>query len=112
LPVRLSFLPFISLFVVGLFRCVFGKRYNYTIRINTSGLTIRGGSIGWDEVVDTAIMRQPQARRVDRYLVIFKRDGSIEKLDLLLFGVGDRRLAAVIESYKALAFRSTANARP
>jgi hypothetical protein len=112
LPVRLFFLPFLSLFVVGLFRCVFGKRYNYTLRINASKLSIRDSSIVWDEVVDTAIMRQSRARGVDRYLVIFKRDGSIEKLDLFLFGISDRRLAAVVESYKALAIRPTANGRP
>jgi len=68
-------------------------------------MTIRGIFNAWGAILETAIMRQPKARGVDRFLVIFKRDGSVEKLDLFLFGISDRKLAAVVEYYKAQARR-------
>jgi hypothetical protein len=105
LVVYLVFVPFL-LFASGSFLLVnFVKSYNYTIGINASGMTIRGIFIAWDEIVETAIMRQPQPRGVARFLVIFTRDGTFRKLNLFLFGMSDRRLADVIEYYKAQALR-------
>jgi len=84
---------------------VFVKRYNYRVRIDASGLTIQGIFTAWGEIVETAIMRQPRPRGVARFLVIFTRDGTVQKLNLFLFGISDRKLAAVVEYYKAQSLR-------
>src|SRR5579863_1028256 len=94
--VYLVFVPFL-LFVSGSLLLVnIVKSYNYTIRIDSSGMTIRGIFIAWREIVETAIMRQPQPRNVDRFLVIFTRDGLVRKSNLFLFGISDRKLASVV----------------
>jgi hypothetical protein len=99
--VYLVFVPFLLFVSFSYLLVNFVKSYNYTIGINASGMTIRGIFIAWGEILETAIMRQPKARGVDRFLVIFKRDGSVEKLNLFLFWISDRKLAAVVEYYKA-----------
>ena len=101
----LVFVPFLLFVSISFLWVVFVKRYNYTIRIDASGLTIQGIFTAWGEIAETAIMRQSQPRGVDRFLVIFKRDGSVGKSDLFLFGISDRKLASAVEFYKAQALR-------
>ena len=103
--VYLVFGPFLLFVSVSYLLVNFVKSYNYTIRIDGSGMTIRGIFIAWREIVETAIMRQPQPRTVDRFLVIFTRDGSVRKSNLFLFGISDRKLASAVEYYKAQALR-------
>lgn len=103
--VYLVFVPFLLFVSISFLWVVFVKRYNYTIRIDASGLTIQGIFTAWGEIAETAIMRQSQPRGVDRFLVIFKRDGSVGKSDLFLFGISDRKLASAVEFYKAQALR-------
>ena len=105
LGVYLVFVPFLLFTAVSFLLVVFVKRYNYTIRIDASGLTIQGIFTAWGEIVETAIMRQPQPRGVARFLVIFKRNGSVGKSDLFLFSISDRKLASAVEYYKAQALR-------
>jgi hypothetical protein len=105
LGVYLVFVPFLLFTSVSFLLAVFVKRYNYTIRIDASGLTIQGIFTAWGEIVETAIMRQPQPRGVARFLVIFKRNGSVGKSDLFLFSISDRKLASAVEYYKAQALR-------
>jgi hypothetical protein len=99
--VYLVFVPFLLFVSVSCLLVNFVKSYNYTIRIDASGMTIRGIFIAWREIVETAIMRQPQPRNVDRFLVIFTRDELVRKLNLFLFGISDRKLASAVEYYKA-----------
>jgi len=103
--VFLVFVPF-SLFVSVSFLLVnFRSEYNYTIRVSATGMTIRDSFIAWGDILETAIMRQDRPRSVDRFLVIFTRDGTVQKLNLYLFGISDRKLAATVEYYKAQAVR-------
>jgi len=105
LGVYLVFVPFLLFASVSFLLVVFVKRYNYRVRIDASGLTIQGIFTAWGEIVETAIMRQPRPRGVARFLVIFTRDGTVQKLNLFLFGISDRKLAAVVEYYKAQSLR-------
>jgi hypothetical protein len=105
LGVYLVFVPFLLFASVSFLLVVFMKRYNYRLQFDASGLTIQGIFISWGEIVETAIMRQPQPRGVARFLVIFTQDGTVRKLDLFLFGISDRKLAAVVEYYKAQSLR-------
>ena len=105
LGVYLVFVPFLLFASVSFLLVVFVKRYNYRVRIDASGLTIQGIFTAWGEIVETAIMRQPRPRGVARFLVIFTRDGTVQKLNLFLFGISDRNLAAVVEYYKAQSLR-------
>src|SRR6202012_4730750 len=79
LGVYLVFVPFLLFTSVSFLLVVLLKKYNYTIRIDTSGLTIQGIFTAWGEIIETAIMRQPKQRGVARFLVIFKRNGSVGK---------------------------------
>jgi hypothetical protein len=99
LGVDLVFVPILLFTSVSFLLFVFLKRYNYTIRIDPSGLTIQGNFTFGGEIVETAIMRQPQSRGVARFLVIFKRNGSVEKSDLFLFSISDRKLPSAVEYY-------------
>jgi hypothetical protein len=110
LAVYLIFIPFLLFMSVSFLLVPFLKRYNYRIRIDGSEITLREDSISWSEIIETAVMRQPAPRGDRRYLVIFKRDGTELKSDLFLFGISDRKLASVIEHYKALASPSGAGA--
>jgi hypothetical protein len=103
--VYLVFVPFLLFVSVSFLLVNFVKSYNYTIRIDASGMTIRGIFIAWPEIVETAIMRQQKPRSVDRFLLIFTRDGAVQKLNLFLFGISDRKLASAVEYYKAQALR-------
>ncbi len=105
LGVYLVFVPFLLFVSVSVLLANIVKSYNYTIRIDASGITIRRTFIAWREIVETAIMRQSQPRSVDRFLVIFIRDGSVQKLNLFLFSISDRKLASAIEYYKAQTLR-------
>jgi hypothetical protein len=100
LAVYIVFIPFNLIMSIAFLLMLFLKKYNYRIQINRSGICIREDFIPWDDIVDTAIMRKPQARGDYRYLVIFKRDGTDLKSDLYMFGISNRRLAAAIEYFK------------
>ena len=105
LGVYLVFVPFMLFASVSFLLVNFLKSYSYTIGINASGMTIRGIFMAWGEILETAIMRQPKQRGVARFLVIFKRNGSVGKSSLFLFSISDRKLALAVEYYKAQALR-------
>lgn len=100
LAVYLIFIPFNLIMSIAFLQMLFLKKYNYRIRLDRSGITLREDFIPWDDIVDTAIMRKPEARGDHRFLVIFRRDGTDLTSDLYMFGISDRKLAAAIEHFK------------
>jgi hypothetical protein len=100
LGVDIIFIPFNLIMSISFLLMLFLKKFNYRIQINRSGITLREDFIPWEDIVETAIMRKPEARGDHRYLVIFKRDGTDLKSDLYMFGISDRKLAATIEYFK------------
>ncbi|MDP4247575.1 MAG: hypothetical protein Q8932_17190, partial [Bacteroidota bacterium] len=66
LAVYLVFVPFFAFGSVSCMLVVFGKKLNYTIRIDASGLMVQGIFTAWGEIVETAIMRQIRSRGQSR----------------------------------------------
>jgi hypothetical protein len=83
----------------------FFRKSMYFLAFGVTLFSFQGIFTAWDQIVETAIMRQPQPRGVARFLVIFKRNGSVGKSDLFLFNVSDRKLASAVEYNKAQALR-------
>ena len=78
----------------------FIKKYNYNIIVNKEGIAIDSHRIYWTDIADTFIMNRQEGRRTNYYLIIAKKDNSIEKLDLFNIGITDRKLSTIIEYYK------------
>jgi hypothetical protein len=78
----------------------FNKRYNYNITINKEAIAVDRQKIYWTEIADTYIMNRQEGRSTNYYLIISKKDKTIEKLDLLNIGISDRKLSTIIEYYK------------
>lgn len=96
-----SFL-FVTLIIFLLLRnSFFYKKYNYNLTINKEAIAIDKRKIYWIDIADTFIMNKQEGRRTNYYLIISKKDKTIEKIDLFNIGVTDRKLSTIIEYYKA-----------
>ena len=78
------------------------RRYNYSLRISAAGLWYRGGFVGWRELAETAVMRRSGRKLRRLYLVLFRKDGTAEKLRLSMFDISVEWLAMKMEQYKAI----------
>lgn len=94
-------LVFLSWLVYLLVWHVFlNPKYIYSLRIRAEGIAAQGRTFNWQEIADTCILRRMEGRSSTSYLIIFLRDGRIEKLNLFKCAVADKSLASIIEFYK------------
>jgi hypothetical protein len=78
----------------------FNKRYIYTISLNKEGIAFKQQKILWTDIDGTYIMNRQKGRFTNYFLVILKKEGAIQKLDLFKMGTYDKKLAGIIEYYK------------
>lgn len=78
----------------------FNKKYIYRLLFDKKGITIDHRRISWSDIEDTYIMNRQEGKRTNYYLLVFKKDKTIDKLDLFRMGTYDRKLATIIEYYK------------
>lgn len=78
----------------------FNKKYIYRLSFDKEGISIDSRMIAWSDIEDTFIMNRQEGRRTNYYLLVFKKDKTIDKLDLFRMGTYDRKLATIIEYYK------------
>jgi len=81
----------------------FNKKYIYDLTINKEGIAIDNNKFYWTDIAETCIMNRQEGRRTNYYLVIFKKDTTIKKLDLFRIAITDKKLATIIEYYKTKA---------
>jgi len=104
-PILLGAFLFITFMIWFVSRHSFlNRKYVYTIRINSEAICIRHHTFYWTDITETYIMNKYEGRSKgdNSYLLIFKKDGTVEKFDLHMFSFSDIKLAGVIEHYKAL----------
>ena len=108
LDYKFPFVPFLFAFLFVTFiiflllrNSFFNKKYNYKLTISKDAIAIDKHKIFWIDIDDTYIMNRQEGRRTNYYLIISKKDKTIQKLDLFNIGITDRKLATIIEYYKA-----------
>jgi hypothetical protein len=79
----------------------FNKKYIYTITVDEEGLSIDSTKFCWTGIAETCILSRQEGRRVNHYLLIFKKDTTVAKFDLFKFGLSDRKVSTIIEYYRA-----------
>jgi hypothetical protein len=97
----IAFLFITVIILLHLRKSFFSKRYNYTITVDHLGISIDNKQIFWSDVAETCIMSRHEGRRTNYYLLIFKKDATLQKCDLYQFGLSDIKLATIIEYYRA-----------
>ena len=102
-PIVLFGLAFI--FITGLIIFLFhryflSKKFNYHIKIDSSGVAIDGKLFRWEELVQTCIMERREGKTTNNYLILFVKDGSICKCNLWMFSISSAKLATLIEHFK------------
>lgn len=83
-----------------------GKRYNYVLTIDHSGISFGTNHITWTVIAETAIMWKRGRKIRRRYLVLLRSDGSTEKLRLGLLDISVEWLATVVEQFKGQHLRT------
>jgi hypothetical protein len=94
----LLFITFIICIVI--YNSFFNKKYIYTLILNKDSISVDHRPIKWSEIVETCIMNVQEGRTTNFYLILFKKDKTMEKLNLYKFGISDVKLSAMIEYYK------------
>lgn len=92
------FITFIIRLVI--YHSFFNKNYIYTLILDKDYICINYRQTAWTEIAETCIMNKQEGRTTNSYLILFKKDKTIEKLDLYKFGIPDVKLAAMVEYYK------------
>lgn len=92
---------FLSLIIYLLiWHSFFNPKYIYRIVLNKDYIRIRDKKFYWQEIAETCIMTRQERRTGNSYLVILKKDSTVEKFDLFKFAITNKKLASIIESYK------------
>jgi len=100
-PVLGGFLSLSFMIVMVLRSYFFLKKYNYRITVNAAGIAVDEASNAWGDITETCIMTIPGGKISPRFLVIFKKDGSVRQCNLFLFSISNRQLGAIVEYYKS-----------
>ena len=95
----LVFLSFMIWFLLRNF--FFNKKYNFTIWVTPIWIAVDETKFFWNEIAETCILSRHEGKSTNSYLIILKKDGTVEKFNLFLFGSSNRKLATIIEYYKA-----------
>lgn len=99
-------LVYISILIfLALRRSFFQKRYNYIIRVSPAGIAVDDTQFLWSEIAETCILTKGEGQLWNNYLIIFKNDGGIVKLDMRILSVGSIKMATIIEYFKKQAER-------
>jgi hypothetical protein len=92
---------FFSFLIYLLVRSSFlNKKYNFTITVDYDGIRINDNKFNWTAIDEIYIMSQREGKRTNYYLLILKKDATIEKFDLLGFRISSRKLSTIIEYYR------------
>jgi hypothetical protein len=76
------------------------KKYNFTITVDYDGISIDNNKFYWIAIEEVYIMSRHEGKRTNYYLLIVKRDATIEKFDLYGFRTSSRKLSTIIEYYR------------
>ena len=99
-------LVYISILIfLVLRRFFFQKRYNYIIRVSPTGIAVDDTQFLWSEIAETCILTKGEGQLWNNYLIIFKNNGDIVKLDMRMLSVGSIKMATIIEYFKDQAER-------
>lgn len=79
---------------------LFNKKYNFIITVDYEGISIDGNKFYWTAIDEIYIMSRHEGKRTNYYLLIFKKDTTIEKFDLYGFRISTRELSTIIEFYR------------
>lgn len=82
-------------------RFLIQNRDSYKVRIDHLGVTVRGYLSRWRDIDDTCVLTRSAGRGKIMHLVLFKKDGSVEKINLTFTVVGEVKIAKIVEQYKA-----------
>lgn len=76
------------------------KKYNFIITVDYEGISIDDNKFYWIAIDEMYIMSRHEGKRTNYYLLIVKKDATIEKFDLYAFGISSRELSTIIEYYR------------
>jgi hypothetical protein len=76
------------------------KKYNFTITVDYEGIRIDDNTFYWTAIDEIYIMSRREGKRTNYYLLIFKKDATIDKFDLFGFRMSSRKLSTIIEYYR------------
>jgi hypothetical protein len=96
--IGILFLSFILYLLI--WHSFLNPNYIYRFRINREYIEASGKKHYWTEISETCIMTKMEGRNSNSYLVIFKKEGSVEKSNLFKFRISRKKLAGIIEFYK------------
>jgi hypothetical protein len=98
---KLSGLALATLLIFLLIRGSFlNKKYNFTITVDYEGIGIDNNKFYWTAIEEVYIMSRREGKRTNNYLLICKKDATIEKFDLFGFRISSRKLSTIIEYYR------------
>jgi hypothetical protein len=98
---KLFSVAFVTLLIFFLVKSSFlNKKYNFTITVDYEGISINYNKFYWTGIEEVYIMSRREGKRTNYYLLIFKKDATIEKFDLFGFRISSRKLSTIIEYYR------------
>jgi hypothetical protein len=108
LGIQRSSAPFLGILFFGLFltfivclmfnKSVFDRGNHLTI--DKFGISIDNNKFLWKDVEGTYIMNKQEGKYTNYYLIIFKNDRTVEKLNLRSMPTNYRKLSTLVEYYK------------
>ncbi|MDH7462470.1 hypothetical protein QEG73_14315 [Chitinophagaceae bacterium 26-R-25] len=99
-PDILSVLLPTALFCVVVYTSFFDKRNVYILKIDKTCIFIDDRKIAWSEIDGTYIMSKKEGKYMNYYLIIFRTDRTVEKLNLSKMATSQSKLSTLVEHYK------------
>ena len=102
-PIPVILLAILAMGFVGIYggwNLFFNKKYAFRLAIGHSGISVDDTGFLWQDIADTAILYRWERKRENIYLVIFLKNGLVEKYNLYNFMIRDYKIAGIIEYYK------------
>ncbi len=94
----LIFIVGIAVFVLG--RNLFYPKYRFDIKLTKDHVQVGDEIVLWADVTDTYIMSKQEGKVKNNWLVLFKKDDTVQQFELFKFSVSMHKLAAYVEYYR------------